>query len=56
MNRIREKIELRDLPLVMATFKKMDEGGNGCIDTEQFRVILKTKLGVGDVDDSVGEA
>ncbi|GAX78713.1 hypothetical protein CEUSTIGMA_g6151.t1 [Chlamydomonas eustigma] len=54
VNRIREKILLKELPLVMLTFKKVDPGQSGWLDRGSFRSLLKTlDFGVGDMEDKV---
>jgi hypothetical protein len=54
VNRIRDKILIKELPLVMLTFKKADPGQHGWLDRSSFRALLKTlDFGVGDMEDRV---
>lgn len=54
VSQMREKIALRELPLVLATFRKADAGLSGLIERERFRSLLKRlDFGVSNVDDKV---
>ena len=51
---MRERIALRELPFVLASFRKADAGLSGLIERDRFRSLLKRlDFGVSNVDDKV---
>ena len=50
---MREKIALRELPSVLASFRKADSDLSGLIDKKRFRTLLRQDYGVGDIEDKV---
>ena len=50
---MREKVALRELPSILASFRKVDSDLCGHIERRRFRALLKQDYGVGDVDDKV---
>ena len=51
---MRERIAQRELPFVLASFRKADDGLSGLIDRDRFRSLLKRlDFGVSNVDDKV---